>query len=367
LHKYDINGVVKEGIKKKVYVGLSGGVDSSVSVALLQEQGFDVTGVFIKVWNPDFLECDWQKERRDAMRVCARLRIPFITLDLEKEYKQGVADYMIEEYKAGRTPNPDVMCNKEVKFGAFLKFALESGADYIATGHYVHIKEKEEPIHMYESVDKNKDQSYFLWTLTQEQLKHSLFPVGGMKKDEVRKLALKFNLPTATKKDSQGVCFLGPLDMKEFLKHYVNQEPGDVLDIEGKVIGKHDGAIFYTVGERIGYEVFHKGSADLKMYVVAKDIHRNTVTVSPEPREIESNPYLVSKIKLSKVNWIGTELIENERYGCRIRYRQEPISCRVEDEYIKFEDLQPGISIGQSAVIYDGEQCLGGGVIEEVM
>ena len=197
---------------KTVFVGVSGGVDSSVSAALLKDQGYSVVGVFIRTWQPDFIECTWRDERRDAMRVCAHLDIPFLECDAEDAYKNGVADYMIEEYKKGNTPNPDVMCNREVKFGVFWKFAKDHGADYIATGHYAVNNNG-----LRKSPDASKDQSYFLWTLTQDDLIHVLFPVGHLDKKDVRKLAEKYKLPTATKKDSQGVCFLGPLDMKEFL------------------------------------------------------------------------------------------------------------------------------------------------------
>jgi tRNA-specific 2-thiouridylase len=215
-------------IKKRVFVGMSGGVDSSVSSALLKKAGFDVTGVFIKTWSPDFMECTWKDERLDAMRVCAKLDIPFITLDLEKEYKEKVADYMIEEYKKGRTPNPDVMCNKEIKFGAFFNWAMSRGADYVATGHYARtLKKKSGEVMLSAGNDDNKDQSYFLWNIKKEHLDKTLFPVGHLEKSEVRKLAKKFNLPTATKKDSQGVCFLGKVDMKDFLEHYIRPKRGE--------------------------------------------------------------------------------------------------------------------------------------------
>jgi tRNA-specific 2-thiouridylase len=206
----------KNNITKTVFVGVSGGVDSSVSAALLKDAGYTVVGVFIRTWTPDFIECTWREERRDAMRVCAHLGIPFLECDAEEAYKKGVADYMIEEYKKGNTPNPDVMCNREVKFGVFWEFAKAHEADFIATGHYA--------LNQYQlerSKDTAKDQTYFLWTLTQDDLEHTLFPIGHLEKKEVRKLAEKYKLPTATKKDSQGVCFLGPLDMKDFLKHYI--------------------------------------------------------------------------------------------------------------------------------------------------
>src|SRR3989338_8513859 len=260
--------------KKIVFVGLSGGVDSAVSAALLQKTGYEVVGVFIRTWHPEFLECNEEEERRDAMRVAAHLDIPFLTFDLEDVYKKEVADYMIREYKAGRTPNPDVMCNKEVKFGAFMKKALAMGADFVATGHYAQVDgagntfsnftgeadrtfSREYPAsHQYYSkrfhllcrgVDPGKDQSYFLWMLKQEQLKKVLFPVGHLKKTEVRKLAGKFKLPVAEKKDSQGICFLGAVDLKFFLKHYIKPKKGKVVNEKREVIGHHDGVVFHTL------------------------------------------------------------------------------------------------------------------------
>src|SRR3989344_5097892 len=254
--------------KKIVFVGLSGGVDSAVSAALLKKQSFEVVGVFIKTWHPEFLECNEEEERRDAMRVAAFLDIPFLTFDFEKVYKREVADYMIREYRAGRTPNPDVMCNKEVKFGAFLKKALSMGADFVATGHYAQNKN----LSLIKGVDPTKDQSYFLWTLKQNQLKHIIFPVGHLKKSQVRKLAEKYGLHTFQKKDSQGICFLGKLDMKEFLQHYIKPKSGRVLDINGKTIGKHNGATFLTLGERHGFTITSKTNHDRPYYIIAKDI-----------------------------------------------------------------------------------------------
>ncbi len=348
---------------KKVFVGLSGGVDSSVSAALLKRAGHDVTGVFIKVWSPDWLPCTWKDERRDAMRVAAALDISFLTFDFSAEYKKGVADYMIEEYKAGRTPNPDVMCNKEIKFGCFLKKALAMGADFIATGHYAQVTAKTE---LAEGADKSKDQSYFLWTLGRQELAHTLFPVGHLQKSAVRKLAERFRLPTAAKKDSQGICFIGDVDMKEFLAHYIETKRGDVLDELGKKIGTHDGAVLYTLGARHGFAISEKTPAGKPLYVVVKDLEKNTITVSART---DSNNFLQSThaVVLKNTNFINGTPDENKTYGARIRYRQEKQLCKIKNATVSFTSAQTGVAVGQSLVVYDGEICLGGGVIDTVL
>ena len=286
----------KNGVaRKRVFVAMSGGVDSSVSVALLQKEGYEVTGVFMKVWQPDFLPCAWEAEKRDAMRVTAHLGIPLLVWNFEKKYKEFVADYMSREYREGRTPNPDVMCNKEVKFGAFFRRAMALGADFVATGHYARIartmrveskklKVKSQiqntKYKLLKGVDVGKDQSYFLWTLGQEQLSKTFFPIGKYKKSQVRALAKKFNLPVAEKKDSQGLCFVGKLDMKDFLAHFIKEKEGIVLGESGEYIGSHRGAYFYTLGERHGFTITKKGVDDAPYYIVAKDLVNNTVTVA---------------------------------------------------------------------------------------
>jgi tRNA-specific 2-thiouridylase len=341
---------------KKVFVGVSGGVDSSVSLALLQEAGFKVVGCFIKTWQPDFIECTWKEERRDAMRVCAKLGVPFVTIDAEEEYKKSVGEYFIEEYRKGRTPNPDVMCNKEIKFGVFYKKARELGADFIATGHYA----RSENGMLLSGKDDAKDQSYFLWTLSKEILEHTLFPVGNLEKSEVRKLAKKFNLPTAAKKDSQGICFLGPVDMKEFLKHYIEVKKGNVLNTSGDIIGYHDGALFFTLGERHGFTITEKTPDTERLYVVSRDLEKNTITVSATvATEILENKKV---IQIQDINWIRkTEL--GKKYAARIRYQQELQSCTVEEHKVIFEEPQNTASSGQSVVVYDGDLCVGGGII----
>lgn len=353
---------------KKVFVGLSGGVDSAVSAALLKEKGFDVTGVFIKVWQPDFLECTWREERRDAMRIALHLDIPFLFFDFSEEYKKGVAEYMINEYKAGRTPNPDVLCNREIKFGAFWKKAQALGADFIATGHYVRREknEKDEYI-LIEGKDKEKDQSYFLWTLTQADLEHSLFPIGNMEKSEVRELARKYKLPVAEKKDSQGLCFLGQVTMEEFLSHFISSKPGKVLNTTGEVIGTHKGALLYTIGERHGFTVTKKNPDDGAFYVVSKDMRANTITVSNNKEEIEElSP---TAVLLSSVNW----LIEPEisTLSARIRYRQAKVPIKLFADKkklgVEFSDPAKGLSLGQSIVFYDGDAMIGGAIMDKVL
>ena len=351
----------------KVFVAMSGGVDSSVSAALLKQGGYDVTGVFMKVWQPDFLECTRGDDRRDAMRAAAHLRIPFLTFDFEREYKKGVIDYMISEIKAGRTPNPDVMCNKTIKFGAFLKKAKELGADFIATGHYArtqNAKRKTQNIKLLAGVDKNKDQSYFLWTLTQEQLRHTLFPVGGYMKPEVRELARKFKLPNAERKESQGLCFIGKINVKEFLKHYIKEKKGDVIDEKGEVIGYHDGVFFLTIGQRHGFTVTKKTPADEPYYVVGKDIQKNIVIVSHKKYKKRQS----RKITLKEVGWVSGKAPDvGKEYKARIRYRQplQIAKCKLQNAKctVAFKKLQEAVTPGQSLVLYSGEKCLGGGII----
>ncbi|MFQ5541083.1 MAG: tRNA 2-thiouridine(34) synthase MnmA, partial [Candidatus Paceibacteria bacterium] len=268
---------------KTVFVGLSGGVDSAVSALLLKREGYRVVGAFIKVWEPDFLPCTSLEDRLSAMRVAAHLEIPFVSYDLAEEYKKSVVDYFIGEYKAGRTPNPDVMCNRTIKFGAFWERARADGADFIATGHYAQrIKNSDFVNHynphliensdlrnhyrLYRGVDETKDQSYFLWTLTQDDLSHALFPIGGVKKSAVRRIASKAGLPNAGRKDSQGLCFLGHVDMREFLKHYLPVKRGSIYGTGGEKLGAHDGVAFYTIGQRVSL------STGEKMYVVGKDV-----------------------------------------------------------------------------------------------
>lgn len=351
---------------KKVFVGLSGGVDSSVSLALLKNAGYDVTGVFIRGWYPDWIECTWRDDRLDAMRVAVSLDIPFITLDLEDEYKRGVIDYLVREYRSGRTPNPDVMCNREVKFGAFFKWAMAHGADYVATGHYAQVEES--GIKNYElrkGKDNGKDQSYFLWTLTERELSRIIFPIGHMKKEEVRALAKKYRLPTSDKRDSQGICFLGPVSMDDFLSHYIEKKHGNVLDENGRVIGHHDGVIPLTLGARHGFSVSHKSPDDRPYYIIARDIDRNTITVSHR-RPDGTLSSEKSEFVLESVNWIGDKPDSDRSYTARTRHLGQLLSCRVvcDGDVARVIFTTPTtIAPGQSVVIYDDSTCLGGGIV----
>lgn len=344
---------------KKVYVGLSGGVDSSVSAALLKQEGYDVTGVFIKVWHPDFLDCNWKAEMRDAMRVCAKLDIPFKKLDLEEEYKENVIDYMIEEYSKGRTPNPDVMCNKYVKFGSFFDFAIADGADFVATGHYAQIKKTGYKHSLVQAIDNTKDQTYFLWTLTSEHLSKTLFPIGGMEKSQVRKVAEKFNLFTSEKKDSQGLCFIGHVDIKEFLKRYIETKPGDVLNTEGKIVGTHEGAILYTIGQRHGFNLNQKSNSEKPLYIISKDTDSNTITVSEKEKTKDES----LKYKIESLNIINKDLDLSSGIEAQIRYHGKKFAVKIEEDYVLFKTVPDYIASGQSVVFYKGNECLGGAII----
>lgn len=364
------------GVHQKVFVGMSGGVDSSVSAALLKAQGYDVTGIFIKVWQADFLPCTWREERRDAMRAAAHLGIPLLTLNLEQEYKKEVVDYMIREYGAGRVPNPDVMCNKQVKFGAFLDFARQHGANFIATGHYARIVTHRPPsiadrYRLFSGVDKEKDQSYFLWTLTQDQLSRTMFPVGDLQKSEVRALAKKFGLPNAEKRDSQGLCFMGTIDMAEFLKHYVKTQEGSVLDRHGNVIGTHEGALLYTIGQRHGFHIKKTSPKEEPYFIVAKDVDQNTITVAHQ--HSDDGTKKPTAILLKECNLISQEIGQGKAVPCavRTRYRGTPEKATwtvdekdAQRSRVVFAHGTSWVAEGQSVVAYEGDECLGGGIID---
>ncbi len=351
---------------KRVFVGLSGGVDSSVAALRLMQQGFDVVGVFIKVWQPEFIQCNWEAERLDAMRVAAHLGIPFLTFDAEQVYKQGVADYMIREYQMGRTPNPDVMCNDTVKFGVFYDWARNMGAEYVATGHYAQIRHTQDGPHLLRGVDTDKDQSYFLWRIRSEILSHIIFPVGNTTKSDIRKEATQAGLPTSTKADSQGICFLGHIDIPEFLGHFITLTPGDVVTEDGRVIGSHRGSQIYTQGQRHGFTLFGTHTQSGPWYVNERNHEKNTLTVTTEHPHIARG----TEVILSEVNILSHVLKAGSDYEAQYRYRQPPVPVHIEKLDAQNAILRQNTdtkelpSRGQSCVLYDGMECLGGGIIE---
>lgn len=377
----------------RVYVGMSGGVDSSLTAALLVEQGYDVTGVYMKNWTQDLpgLKCPWADDLADAKRVAVQLGIDFKVFDFENDYKHKVVDYMIEEYKMGRTPNPDIMCNQEVKFRLFLDAALEHGADMIATGHYARVDhalslspldppqghstgdevspwrsarpdgdipsdDQEEEALLRLAKDQNKDQTYFLYRVTGQALAKTLFPLGGYTKPEVRKMAEERGLYTAAKKDSQGICFVGQIGIRDFLNEYVEQKPGAIIDKQtGEKVGMHDGAIFYTLGQRHGLDV----GGGLPYYVVGKDMDKNEVYVS---RDLQDESLWRHDIQLNNVHWIN-DAPGDGNYQIRVRHRAPLVAARLQGDTLYLNEPQRAVTAGQSIVIYDGDVCLGGGIV----
>ncbi|HEX4662464.1 MAG TPA: tRNA 2-thiouridine(34) synthase MnmA [Candidatus Saccharimonadales bacterium] len=344
----------------RVYVGMSGGVDSSVTAALLKEQGHDVTGVYMKNWTQDLpgMKCPWAEDLADAKRVAVQLGIPFKVFDFQAEYKHKVVDYMIAEYQAGRTPNPDIMCNQEVKFKLFLETALDDGAEAIATGHYARVKDGQ----LYTGLDQNKDQSYFLYRITEAALRKTFMPIGNMEKPAVRAKAAELGLITAAKKDSQGICFVGKVGIKEFLQQYVTTVPGDVIDkVTGTVVGTHDGAIFYTTGQRHGLGV----GGGLPYYVVGKDMAKNEVYVSTK---LNDESLWKDFLQLSDLHWINQPPEVSKVYKARSRYRAQLVDVTITDltdttATLTLHDSERAITAGQSTVIYDGDRVVGGGIV----
>ena len=339
----------------RIYVGMSGGVDSSLTAALLKEQGHDITGVYMKNWTQDLpgMRCPWADDLADAKRVAVQLGIKFKVYDFEAEYKHKVVDYMIAEYKAGRTPNPDVMCNQEVKFKLFLETALADGAEMIATGHYA----RTEGGHLLRAVDDNKDQTYFLYRVTKEALEKTLFPLGEYTKPKVREMAEARGLVTAGKRDSQGICFVGSIGIKEFLSQYITAEPGDVIDREtGKVIGEHEGAIYYTLGQRHGLNL----GGGLPYYVVGKDMATNVVYVS---RNLEDESMWRKDVQLRDIHWIDEVPADGEQVEVRLRHRGKLLPATIEGDHLMLDEAERAIAAGQSAVLYRDEVVLGGGIV----
>jgi tRNA-specific 2-thiouridylase len=338
---------------------MSGGVDSSLTAALLVDQGYDVTGVYMKNWTQDLpgMKCPWADDLADAKRVAVQLGIDFKVFDFENEYRHKVVEYMIDEYKLGRTPNPDVMCNQEVKFKLFLEAALEDGADMIATGHYARVEDGILKM----AQDTNKDQTYFLYRVTGQALQKTLFPLGQYTKPEVREMAKSRGLFTAGKKDSQGICFVGKVGIRDFLNQYVEQVPGQIIDRRtGKVLGHHDGAIFYTLGQRHGLDL----GGGLPYYVVGKDMDKNEVYVTTD---LNDTTLWKEAVGLTAVHWINHAPVDGV-YHIRVRHRAPLVEAKLitggeSSATLKLVNPERAVAAGQSVVIYDGDICLGGGII----
>lgn len=339
----------------KVFVGMSGGVDSSVAAALLVEQGHDVTGVYMKNWSQNLpgMHCPWADDLADAKRVAVSLGIDFQVFDFEDEYRQRVVDYMIDEYKLGRTPNPDIMCNQEVKFKLFLDTALERGAEKIATGHYARAINGT----LLRAHDENKDQTYFLYRVTAAAVEKTLFPLGDFTKADVRLAAKQRGLWTAEKKESMGICFVGQVGIREFLSEFVQTQPGDIIDKDtGGVIGRHDGAIFFTLGQRHGLHI----GGGLPYYVAGKDMERNVVYVS---KNLSSSVMWQHQLELTNIHWINQPPDENDVLMVRLRHRAQLRKCSLQGTILRLDEPERAVTSGQSAVLYRGDEVLGGGII----
>jgi tRNA-specific 2-thiouridylase len=339
---------------KTVFVGLSGGVDSSVAALLLKQQGYRVVGVYMKNWSkslPGF-SCPWKEDYQDAKRVAVQLNIEFLLFDFEKEYHEKVVDYMVEEYKLGRTPNPDIACNQEIKFKLFADTALKEGADLIATGHYA----KTDSGLLYKAVDAGKDQTYFLYRVTSSALEKTLFPLGGYEKKEVREIAIKNRLVTSTKKESMGICFVGKVGIKEFLSSYVQTQPGSIIDQHGLVIGEHDGAIYYTIGQRHGLDV----GGGLPYYVTGKNMDTNEVFVTSK---LNDKHLWTKSIKVDSWHWITDPTKNTKKYQFRYRHLGPLEDAKIEGKTITLNNEIKTVNPGQSVVVYDDDLVLGGGIV----
>lgn len=339
----------------RVFVGMSGGVDSSLSAALLKEQGYDVTGVYMKNWTQDLpgMRCPWADDLADAKRVAVQLEIPLKVYDFQDQYRQKVVEYMLDEYRTGRTPNPDIMCNQEVKFKLFLETALDDGADMIATGHYAITRHGR----LFMASDTTKDQTYFLYRVTEDALKKTLFPLGPYEKTAVRAQAAERGLATATKKDSQGICFVGSVGIREFLEQFVTTTPGAIIEKESQqAVGTHDGAIFYTLGQRHGLNV----GGGMPYYVVGKDMEKNEVYVS---RNLNDESMWRETIELHSMHWITEPPQDGESLHVRLRHRGALLPGHLEQSVLHLATPERAATTGQSAVVYRGDECLGGGIV----
>lgn len=343
----------------KIYVGMSGGVDSSLTAALLKEQGHEVVGVYLKNWAKewDIFDCPWADDLHDASQVAKQLEIELKVFDVQKEYHHFVVDYMLAEYKAGRTPNPDIMCNQEMKFGVFLELAMADGADAIATGHYARIEDGK----LLAGIDSNKDQSYFLYRINPESLGKAFMPIGQYTKPEVRSMAAERGLVTASKKDSQGICFIGKVPLKKFLQQYVQGVPGNVLDQHGKVVGEHDGAIFYTIGQRSGLGI----GGGQPYFIIGKDMAKNEIYVTTDPQD---NELWRDTVLINQLHWLNGAPELGRLYNIRARYRAPLVEASISEMNnqsltLKLQKPVRAIAAGQSTVLYEGNRVVGGGII----
>ncbi|MBS4199767.1 tRNA 2-thiouridine(34) synthase MnmA [Bacillus sp. FJAT-49732] len=360
--------MIKAPKDTRVVVGMSGGVDSSVAALLLKEQGYDVIGIFMKNWDDTDENgvCTATEDYNDVIQVCNQIGIPYYAVNFEKQYWDKVFTYFLDEYKAGRTPNPDVMCNKEIKFKAFLEHAMKLGADYLATGHYAQVEHRDGEVKMLRGVDENKDQTYFLNQLGQQQLQKVMFPIGSIDKKRVREIAKEAGLATATKKDSTGICFIGERNFKEFLGGYLPAQKGSMETLGGKKLGEHDGLMYYTIGQRHGLGI---GGAGEPWFAVGKDLKRNVLYVE----QGFDHPSLYSdSINAVNVNWVTDRKMPNE-FTCtaKFRYRQpdEAVTVQIQengDVNVLFDRPVRAVTPGQAVVFYNGEECLGGATIDTI-
>ncbi|HZG60631.1 MAG TPA: tRNA 2-thiouridine(34) synthase MnmA [Anoxybacillus sp.] len=352
----------------RVVVGMSGGVDSSVAALLLKQQGYDVIGIFMKNWDDTDENgvCTATEDYNDVVRVCNQIGIPYYAVNFEKEYWDKVFTYFLDEYKAGRTPNPDVMCNKEIKFKAFLEHAMSLGADYLAMGHYARVEYRDGEYKMLRGVDQNKDQTYFLNQLGQEQLSKIMFPIGNIEKAKVREIAKEAGLVTATKKDSTGICFIGERNFKEFLSNYLPAQPGTMQTLDGEVKGKHDGLMYYTIGQRHGLGIGGNGEP---WFVVGKNLKENILYVA---QGFDNELLYSDSIIATNVNWVSGKVpTEPVKCTAKFRYRQPDtgVTVHVIDEKtvkVVFDQPVRAVTPGQAVVFYNGEECLGGGTIDQI-
>ena len=348
---------------ERIIVGMSGGVDSSVAALLLKQQGYEVVGLFMRNWEDDE-NCPAKQDFLDVLAVADVIGIEVEAVNFAKEYKERVFSYFLREYQAGRTPNPDVLCNAEIKFKAFLDHAMSLGASKIATGHYAALRELDGEYQLVKAKDASKDQTYFLYRLNQAQLSKTLFPLGDLPKSEVREIARKAGLPTHAKKDSTGICFIGERDFREFLGRYLPKQPGDMETPDGRLVGQHDGLMYYTLGQRQGLGIGGQGEP---WYVAGKDLERNVLIVV----QGHDHPLLLKdSLSAQDLNWIaGRDPERSKSFGAKTRYRQQDAACHIDNLdgdrlHMHFAAAQWAVTPGQSVVLYDGDVCLGGGIIQ---